>query len=134
MKLTLARSRGRSAPRQRQLRRPTCVPAETGRIPAASTRTPGKQLLDARFVGLRQIERRLGIDHVRRRSAASRRRPAHGQFEQRLAFFTLSLKSTNSWVTVPDTWVPTLTSTTGLSVPLADTVCVTSPFSMVTSL
>ena len=31
-------------------------------------------------------------------------------------------------MTVPDTCVPTLTSTTGLSVPLADTVCVTSPF------
>ena len=47
---------------------------------------------------------------------------------------TLSLKSTYSFLTVPDTWVPTLTSTTGLSVPLADTVCVTSPFSTVASL
>ena len=49
-------------------------------------------------------------------------------------FFTLSLKSTCSLSTVPDTCVPTLISTTGLSVPLAETVCVTSPFSMVASL
>ena len=40
--------------------------------------------------------------------------------------FTRSLKSTCSFFTVPETCVPTLTSTTGLSVPLADTVCVTS--------
>ena len=40
----------------------------------------------------------------------------------------------NSLRTVPDTWVPTLISTTGLSVPLADTVCVTSPCSTTTSL
>ena len=40
---------------------------------------------------------------------------------------TRSLKSTFSFFTVPETCVPTLTSTTGLSVPLAETVCVTSP-------
>ena len=41
--------------------------------------------------------------------------------------FTIELKSTFSLQMRPETWLPTVTFTTGLSVPVAVTVCVKSP-------
>lgn len=55
------------------------------------------------------------------------------ELEQRLAGPDLVVEIDVEFLhTVPDTWVPTLISTTGLSVPLAETVCVTVPRPMST--
>jgi len=44
---------------------------------------------------------------------------------------TLPLKSAYNVFTMPDTWLPTLTSTTGFKVPFAATLCVMAPCSSV---
>jgi hypothetical protein len=41
--------------------------------------------------------------------------------------FTTELKSTFSLLMRPETWLPTVTFTTGFSVPVAVTTCVKSP-------
>ena len=41
--------------------------------------------------------------------------------------FTIELKSTFSLLMRPETWLPTVTFTTGFNVPVAVTTCVKSP-------
>src|SRR4029077_15791414 len=86
-----------------------------------------KELLRARGVHLRQFQRRLRVCHVTL-SLSHRRLEEHWiDLSHGLAGLHLRIKICEELGNVPETWLPTWTLTTGLSVPVAVTSCVIGP-------
>src|SRR5205823_9955309 len=86
-----------------------------------------KQFLCPFAVHSRELKRGLGVCQISLRLSDGGLKKSRIDLGDHLAAFTCELKSADNFAIFPETWLPTCTLMTGLSVPVAVTAWVTGP-------